>query len=189
MITGLLLDPPDGFTGWVFIRVHLEYGLKGITTSCTRDDLTAVGCDPVGDIPNGQEYDFSFTDGASGTTTIDSQNEFKRINGVAGLVVGVNGEPVAGSTVHIWQGTSLWKTVTTDQDGWYMALFKYTGKATTFTVKWISLGVQASVTLKSNGFAQVNYIEGVSDVSIISATSTDTSTSDSGGKGGGPKAH
>jgi hypothetical protein len=185
----LTIDP-DGFEGWVFVRVHLKYGLKGITTGCERDDTDAIDCDPVGDILDGQEYEFSFTDDASGSTTIDSQNEFKRINGVAGLVVGSGGEPLAGTTVQIWQGTRLWKTVVTDQDGWYMALFKYTGKPTTFTVQWISLGVQASTTLKSNGFAVVNYLEGVSDVSFIVTTSTDTSTStsDSGGsKGGGPK--
>jgi uncharacterized repeat protein (TIGR01451 family) len=182
----LTIDTPDDFEGWIFVRVHLDYGLKGITTSCARDDADAIGCDPVGNIPNHQDYEFCFSDDGSGCTTIESINEFKRINGVAGLVVGANGEPLAGSTVQIWQGTKLWKTVVTDQDGWYMALFKYTGKATTFTVKWISLGVQASVTLKSNGFAQVNYIEGVSDVSIISTTSTDTSTSESGTKGRGP---
>jgi hypothetical protein len=191
-----IVAPDEEFEGWVWIRIHIDYGLKGLITGCTKNYDDAENCtfaydsytNNSFDIPDGQTYDFEFSDGASGGTTIESTNEFKRINGVAGGAIAAGGEPIAGTTVQIWQGTKLWKTVYTDWDGWYMALFKYTGKATTFTVKWVNLGVQQSITLKSNGFAQVNYIEGVTDASIITNTSTSTSTGgDTGTSGGGGK--
>jgi hypothetical protein len=156
----LTIDVPDDFEGFIYVRVHLAYGLNGITTDCDRSDPNAINCDPVGTIWDGQLYEFSFTDGASGSTTIESTNEFKRINGVAGLVLGAGLDPLAGQTVKIWQGSKLWKTVTTDSDGWYMALFKYTGKATTFTAKVVQLGWQQSFILKSNGFANASFIDG-----------------------------
>jgi hypothetical protein len=191
------IEPPEDFTGWVWIRIHIDYGLKGLITGCTKSYENADNCtfaydsytNDYFDIPDGQLYEFGFSDGLSGGTTIESRNAFKRINGVAGAAVALGGDPIAGTTVQIWQGTKLWKTVTTDDDGWYMALFKYTGKATTFTVKWINLGVQQSIVLKSNGFALVNYVEGVTDASIIIDTSTPTTTTTtpttSGGNGRG----
>jgi hypothetical protein len=189
--------PPDSeFTGWVLIRIHIDYGLKGLITGCTKvgdnPDADAVDCvfdeDNGFDIPDGQTYTFEFSDAASGSTTIDSDNEFKRVNGVAGLLLGAGGEPVAGATIQVWQGSKLWKTVYSDADGWYMALFKYTGKATTFTVQVINLGVQQSFTLKSNGFAVANFIDGVTTWELITNLSTTTSTdSGSGGRGGGKK--
>jgi hypothetical protein len=187
-----IVPPDSGFTGWVLIRIHIDYGLKGLVTGCTKDDTNAIDCDFDGnsgfDIGDAFLYDFSFTDGASGDTKIISQNEFKRVNGVAGLVLAAGGEPVGGATIQVWQGTKLWKTVYTDADGWYMALFKYTGKATTFTVQVLQLGVQQSFTLKSNGFAVANFIDGVTSWELITNLSTSTSTdSGTGGKGGGKR--
>lgn len=43
-------------------------------------------------------------------------------------------------------------TLYTDEDGWYMWSYKYTGKATTFTVKVPAYGLSKSDTLKANGF-------------------------------------
>ena len=51
----------------------------------------------------------------------------------------------------------LLATVYTDQDGWYMWQYKYTGKAATFTVKLPNYNLVQSVTLKSNGFILVNF--------------------------------
>jgi hypothetical protein len=47
--------------------------------------------------------------------------------------------------------------VYTDADGWYMWQYKYTGKASTFTVKLPAYNLQQSVTLKSNAFVVVNF--------------------------------
>jgi hypothetical protein len=194
----LTIDPPDSETGWVWIRIHIDYDLKGLVTECTKDGYdNADSCtfsfdgysDYTFDILDGQLYEFSFTDAAAGSTEIESMNEFKRVNGVAGAVLGAGGEPLAGATVQVWQGSKLWKTVYTDEDGWYMALFKYTGKPTTFTVQVIQLGVQQSFALKSNGFAIANFIDGVTSWEFITSTttSTDGSTDSGGSKGGGPK--
>jgi hypothetical protein len=57
----------------------------------------------------------------------------------------------------IYQGNTLLGTVYTDADGWYMFNYKYTGKATSFTVKVPSLGAEQTVTLKSNGFLVVSF--------------------------------
>jgi hypothetical protein len=53
-------------------------------------------------------------------------------------------------------------TVYTDQDGWYMWAYKYTGKPATFTVKLPNYPAaqpsqSQTVTLKSNGFLVVNF--------------------------------
>ena len=51
-------------------------------------------------------------------------------------------------------------TSTTDQDGWYMCTYKWTGKAVTLYVTTTPSGYKAltkSVTLKSNGYAEVDF--------------------------------
>jgi hypothetical protein len=48
-------------------------------------------------------------------------------------------------------------TITTDQDGWYVYTYKYTGKAATFTIELPAYVLSQSVTLKSNGYAVVNF--------------------------------
>jgi hypothetical protein len=63
-----------------------------------------------------------------------------------------------GTPVQIWQGTTLKQTVYTDADGWYVWTYKYTGKATTFTLKLRApYNLSQSVTIKSNGFVIVNF--------------------------------
>ncbi len=48
-------------------------------------------------------------------------------------------------------------TAYVDENGWYLWNYKYTGKATTFTVKLPAYGQSKSVTLKSNGFVIANF--------------------------------
>jgi len=55
------------------------------------------------------------------------------------------------------KGDGQTQTLYTDQDGWYQWQFKYTGKATTFTVTLPAYGVSKSVTIKSNAFVFVNF--------------------------------
>jgi hypothetical protein len=64
---------------------------------------------------------------------------------------------VPSVAVQIYQGTKLTATVSTDEDGWYVWPYKYTGKATTFTVRLPAYNVSQSVALKSNGFLVVNF--------------------------------
>src|SRR5262249_49916414 len=89
-----------------------------------------------------------------GTDTVMSENSFKRDPGIAGLVQHADTlDPVTGTSVKIYDAkNSLMASLTTDQDGWYMWQYKYTGKATTFTVKVPAYDLTQSVTLKSNAF-------------------------------------
>lgn len=68
-----------------------------------------------------------------------------------------SGDPVANVRVQIYQGTQLKATVYTDQDGWYMWTYKYTGKPATFTVKLPAYGLSQMVTLRANCFLVVNF--------------------------------
>ena len=77
--------------------------------------------------------------------------------GFAGLVRDTYGNPVVNTPVQIYQGTALKQTVYTDADGWYVWTYKYTGKATTFTLKLPAYNLSQSATLKSNGFMVVNF--------------------------------
>ena len=80
--------------------------------------------------------------------------------GIAGLVLSSStSNPVPGVTVEIYDPSNvLVQTLTTDVDGWFMWQFKYTGKATTFTVKLPAYNLSQPVTLKSNDFAVVNFL-------------------------------
>ena len=94
-----------------------------------------------------------------GSDTTQSENVFKKDPGIAGLVLksGTN-DPVPNVVVKIYDASNkLQATLTTDQDGWYMWSFKYTGKASTFTVKLPDYGLMQTVTLKSNGFVNASF--------------------------------
>ena len=85
-------------------------------------------------------------------------NVFKNHPGIGGLFT-QGGNPVQGANVQISDGSGkVLATVTTDQDGWYMWNYKYTGKAATFIITLLSphSGTQ-TVTLKSNSFLVVNF--------------------------------
>jgi hypothetical protein len=92
---------------------------------------------------------------------VTSVNVFKNDPGIGGLVTQASDQtPVAGAAVQIYDAKNkLLATVTTDQDGWYMWNYKYTGKPATFTVKLVDTGESTSVTLKANGFLVVNFTE------------------------------
>ena len=91
--------------------------------------------------------------------TVESENVFKRDPGFGGLVLqsGTN-EPAPDVMVKIYDSkNTLLMTVYTDEDGWYMWQYKYTGKAATFTVRLPDYGLAKTVTLKSNGFVTVDF--------------------------------
>lgn len=143
---------------FAYINIHLDYGLKrtpGYSKNAGNDAVDAV--DPT-DVVIPDETDYAFTDNAGGSDTAQSNNVFKRAPGFAGLVLDNAATPVAGVEVEIWSpaNTKL-KTVYTDTDGWYMWLYKHTGKAATFTVKLPDYGLQQTVTVKSNQFVVTSF--------------------------------
>jgi hypothetical protein len=161
-------------TGLIYVTIHLEYGLKQ-TAGYAKNSLTlaatGVGLDgilgtsdDILTIPNFQAYEFAWNSGSGWTEpTIESENAFKKDPGFAGLVTDVNGDPVAGAVIHIFRSDavgSVW-VVITDQDGWYMYSYKYTGKPTKFTIKETTYrgfaGAQVEVWVKSNSMNIVNF--------------------------------
>jgi hypothetical protein len=159
-------------TGTAYVNIHLDYGLKG-TSGYGRngDDAVPNGVTTPVLIPDNQAYQFQVSDGVNTwDPAVYSQNEFKKNPGVGGNTTSFKtnsaGETIlleplqGGLPVDVYQGTKKLGSTVTDPDGWYMWTYKYTGKATTFTVKlkqpngiWVS----KSVTMKSNGFVVVNF--------------------------------
>jgi hypothetical protein len=148
----------DGYKGPMYITIHLDYGLKKVAGGYSRnlDNDNAYHSSTSPDIKNSHEYDFIVSGSYGDTASVSNVNVFKHDPGIGGLILGNDGSPIAGATVKIYQGKTLYATAYTDADGWYMCNFKYTGKATSFTVKVAGFADQ-TVTLKSNGFAVVNF--------------------------------
>jgi hypothetical protein len=147
-------------TGFAYVNIHLDYGLKGTNNYSKDANNNAIDATTLAiRIPDNQNYTFAFDYAAqNGTASVSSRNVFKRDPGIAGLVLktGTN-EPVQGAQVRI-TGDGQTATVTTDEDGWYMWQYKYTGKATPFTVALLQPYNQSqTVTLKSNGFVVLSF--------------------------------
>jgi hypothetical protein len=150
-------------TGFAYANIHVQYGLKG-TSGWSKGGVSgkdAVNSLGFPTIVNDQTYLFEETDGSPDKQTASSENVFKKDPGIAGLVEKASGDPVANVPVYIYDSSNhlVFKGLT-DQDGWYQWEYKYTGKAATFTVKLGSpyTGHQETATIKSNGFALVNFL-------------------------------
>ena len=154
-------------TGFVYVAIHLDFGLKG-TMGWNKDASSSSPAYPkavnsayplISPLQNGRGYTFGFTNGTSDSQTVTSMNTFKKNPGIGGVTLkSASGDPVAGAKVQVYDSNKkLLGTVYTDQDGYYMWAYKYTGKAASFTVKLPDLGKSQTVTLKSNGFLEVNF--------------------------------
>jgi hypothetical protein len=151
----------------IYIVVHLDYYWKGVLAGCTKQ---ITGTNPVLEhanctVPSSPtslnsltNYTFGTSLGSYWNKTIQNFNVFKKDPGIGGLVLRAgSGDPVHNVNVEIYQGTKKAGTATTDEDGWYMWVYKYTGKAVEFTVKLPAYSLTQSVTLKSNGYGIVNF--------------------------------
>lgn len=158
-------------TGFAYVTIHLDYGLKKTqpwkpTGTFTINPVTGAS---IGDmifnntgptILGVQHYIFSRAVGADLVTTDPaSYNEIKKFAGFLGFVSDLSEEaPVPNALVEIYnpKGAKL-ATLYTDEDGYYMFLYKHTAKAATYTVKLPNHGRTVSVTVKANGFAAVDF--------------------------------
>jgi hypothetical protein len=152
------------------VTVHLRYGLIDTPNYTPLGDLTADTTVAYRDIPNYAKYNFVSKETTSGKDTtqsevIESENDFKKIAGFGGVVKDINEDPVAGAKVRI-TGPGLPATgtvVTTDGNGFYQLLFKYTGKSTSFSVKLESSTTPSypsqtqNQTVKSNTYLVTNF--------------------------------
>ncbi len=153
-------------SGFAYINLHLDYGLKGTTGYAkggpSGNDAVKSGTSTVL-IPDIQSYGFSDTEG--GSVSAMSINSFKKDPGIGGLVLNTNGDAVKNAKVQIYQGTSKSATATvyTDEDGWYMWQYKWTGKAVSFVIKmtpslpYKQTTQSQTVMLKANGYLVVNF--------------------------------
>ena len=64
---------------------------------------------------------------------------------------------MTGLQLRLLKGNSVVATGTSDADGFYMLNYKHTGKAADFTVQIVGSKLQQVVTLKANGYVQVNW--------------------------------
>ena len=143
--------------GFVYLTMHLDYGLKGFGNyekGINNSAISTTSPQPINDLVN---HTFGVTGAETDSDTVQNKNVFKHDPGFAGLVRDTYGNPVVNTPVQIYQGTALKQTVYTDADGWYVWTYKYTGKATTFTLKLPAFNLSQSATLKSNGFMVVNF--------------------------------
>lgn len=150
----------------IYIVVHVDYYWKGVLGGCTKQptgtnpvlehaNCTVPGATTLNSLTN---YTFGAFGNALWNKTVQNFNVFKKDPGIGGLVLRQgSGDPVPNVVVDIYQGTKKTGTVTTDEDGWYMWVFKYTGKATDFTVKLPAYNMTQSLTLKSNGYGIMNF--------------------------------
>jgi hypothetical protein len=80
-----------GYTGPMYITIHLDYGLKRIAEGYSKeaDDNAKAnsGKSVAGSILNNQEYAFSVTGAFSGSDSISNVNEFKNDPSIGGLVL------------------------------------------------------------------------------------------------------
>lgn len=160
---------PAGFS---YINVHVDFALKGqtnYTPSSTTAPIDAKNPN-LGDIVKWLT-NYTFSDSTGSSATIQNENVFKNDPGIAGFVISGNSlNPISNVTITI-SSTAIPSPVTlhTDQDGWYQWLYKYTGKAVSFTI--VATGTDPggpgglstpfsqtqTVSLKSNGFLIVNF--------------------------------
>jgi len=168
------INVSGSYPGPIYIWVHLDYGHKKSTgyswvrdmlipneLRCDLTDLTDNDAD--GNLANGDinvcdNDSYEFSNSETPPDTVMSKNAFKRNPGIGGTLLGsYANDPIPNVKVQIYDstGTRLLATVYTDEDGWYMWQYKYTGKATTFVVK--TLKQLKSLTMKSNGFVLVNF--------------------------------
>jgi len=127
------------------------------------DDIDAIssgtGSNPgAHNICDGQGYTFSFTDGDSGSTTVSQRHVMKKNPGVGGLALKPDKTAVAGAQADVYIAGKKAGTVTTDEDGWYMWTYKYTGKRVALMVKLPAFNLTQNSEIKSNAFVQVDFV-------------------------------
>ncbi|HJT61997.1 MAG TPA: hypothetical protein VJ797_09975, partial [Burkholderiales bacterium] len=153
----LLIENVDlGDDGFVYLNVHLDYGLEKQTgwvksspvsgTDNALDNGGVNGTQPA--IMDGHSYDFSaLADGYAidgSSDSIINDNTFKNIKGLGGLfqadesgTEGLDQTAVKGQHLGIFKSDGTFMgDAWTDEDGWYYAQFNATGSKTNYKVVW-----------------------------------------------------
>jgi hypothetical protein len=154
-------------TGFIYLAIHLDYGLKGTSGYFNDSSNDALkGCTNGSPllISNPQSYSFSVGNAVTDSTSVISCNDFKKTPGTAGIVQNsLSLNPVPNATAVLKDSTGkVLGTGVTDNDGWYMINYKWTGKAATFTVTMtppagLGKAQTQTITLKANGFIEADF--------------------------------
>jgi hypothetical protein len=170
VVTVTLTVPASGF---VYLNMHLDYGLKGTSGYASGGSSGNDAVDPATRqvlIPNRGSYLFAFSDGTdSESDSICNINDFKKVTGIVGMVQtrsrkddsreSARQVPGCGVVLKDAKGQVL-ATGKTDADGWYFCDYKWTGKSTTLflTLKPIGGAPQTKpVTINASGCTQVDF--------------------------------
>jgi hypothetical protein len=152
-------------TGYIYLAIHLDYGLKG-TTGYFNDSVNNAlrYCSNTAPImvTNPQPYNFSVTGALTDNASVISCNDFKKTVGTAGIALkNVTFNPVANCNVVLKDSNkNTIGTAVTDSDGWYAISYKNTGGKATFYVTLTPPGGTAqtqTITLKSNGYIEADF--------------------------------
>ncbi|NBP25413.1 MAG: hypothetical protein EBU81_12880 [Proteobacteria bacterium] len=160
-------------TGFVYLNMHLDYGLKRSSGYAKGGPSGNDAIDPSTLqvlIPDRGSYRFAFSDGVeSASDSICNINVFKKVAGVGGMVAKkyttFDGVPATrglegGSLVLKDAKGLILANGKTDSDGWYFCNYKWTGKSTTLYLTLTPPGAAPQtqpVTLKANGYAQLDF--------------------------------
>jgi uncharacterized repeat protein (TIGR02543 family) len=156
--TGFIVKPNDGYSGPVYITIHLDYGYKTLG-GLSKDDSNNAFIDSTIKIKDLTVYTFSVSGPLTDSDTVENRNVFKCDPGFVGLITDSEGNPIEGVKVQIYgPDGKLLATVYTDKDGWYFYNYKYTGKAASFTIKLPEYNKTATVTIKSNSLTKTDFI-------------------------------
>lgn len=150
-------------SGFVYITVHLDFGLEG-TDGWVKGKLDAAlhddkNFDPdYPNILNDQVFAFSAPAIAGSEDSIRNTNVFKNLRGFGGIVIDSGGNGVSGEKVILYTADGLaLETMTTDSNGWYISQYVHKGKTAAYQVKLVSTG--AIINFPAIG-ADIKYGEG-----------------------------
>jgi hypothetical protein len=143
----------------VYVTIHLDFGLKKEIDFQRTGSNGADHPDPVKDTPDYNDYWFSVAGDMADSQVVQNMNVFKRNPGFGGIVVDSMGNPIPYVTVKIYgPDGKLIGTAVTDGDGYWFFYWKHKGKEDVYTVKIPMFGKEQKVPLKSNKFAEVNFV-------------------------------
>ena len=161
-------------SGFVYLNMHLDYGLKRTSGYARGGPSGNDAVDPTNTsnvlIPDRGTYLFAFSDGnESASDSICNMNVFKKVPGVGGLSTKQSTTYDGQPTTRVFEGCAVvlkdakgltLATGKTDKDGWYFCNYKWTGKATTLYVTLTppnSTPQTKPVTIKANGYSQADF--------------------------------
>jgi hypothetical protein len=173
---GIALDDfTDGFvtltvtgevpsSGFVYVTIHLDFGLKKMVDyqKGIDDDAVHKTMDAY-DLPNYGSFNFSVSGDIDDNDSVQNENRFKRNPGFGGIVSDGDDNPLEGYTVTVYlvidkKGTTTIEelgSAVTDEDGFYFFSYKHKGKQTKFILE--TDGIQKEIVIKANSFGEVHF--------------------------------